>query len=399
MEARMPPAEEPQPVEPLIASVEKTLTERFGGPVHLSREEVLRGSERSRVLRSRVLEGPEGAPARVIIKHVPGDEDHSYDPDDARPFSPAWRFFNDWTGAQFLSAVSGDPPVCPRFYGGDRAKGFIILEDLGEGENLADVLLGDDPARAEQALLAFVATLGRMHAATIGCEAEYRSLRSALAGDCLESAPTGPAYPRFREGCDAIGISLPPSFEAALEVVTASMRAPGPFLAYTHGDPCPDNNRYIGGHLRLFDFEFGSFRHALRDGAYGRVPFPTCWCVNRLPADVPPRMEAVYRSELAKGCPEANDDTRFRRAVVEASAHWTFETTGWHLLDALKQEDEWGIATLRQRVLVRLDNLAALTEEFGHLETLGATAREIAMRLRTLWPPEADQMPLYPAFR
>jgi hypothetical protein len=396
----MEAANERQSAERLAAAVEETLAEAWGGRVSLDREVVLRGSDRSRVLRFRVREGPAAAPASVIIKHVQGDENERYDPDNAPPFTPAWRFFNDWTGAQFLSAVADDPLLCPRFYGGDRGNGFVALEDLGEGDSLAEVLLGDDPARAEQALLALAATLGRMHAATIGREAEYQRLQDALGA----RSPGNPGqssspYNSFREGCGALGIALTPGVAAALEAVAAAMREPGPFLAYTHGDPCPDNNRYADGRLRLFDFEYGAFRHALRDGVYGRVPFPTCWCVNRLPPDVPPRMEAAYRQELVKGCPEARDNDCFHRAVVEASAHWTFDTIGWHLSHALEQDREWGIATTRQRVLVRLDNLAALTGQLGHLEELGETAQEIAARLRALWPSEADAMPLYPAFR
>jgi hypothetical protein len=386
--------------EAFIPAVESTFTERFGGPVQLSSEDVLGGSDRSRVLRCRISEGPEEAPASVIIKHVQGDANRPYDPDDARPHSPAWRFFNDWTGAQFLSSVAGDRAVCPRFYGGDRAKGFIILEDFGEGESLADLLLGEDPARAEQGLVALAATLGRMHAATIGREAEYRRLRDTLvASPQPDPAQSDNAHSRFREGCDALAITLTPSFEADLGVVTDAMREPGPFLAYTHGDPCPDNNRVADGQLRLFDFEFGAFRHALGDGVYGHVPFPTCWCVNRLPAEIPSRMEAAYRLELMKGCPEAADDTRFHHAVVEASAHWILETTGWHLRDALKEDGKWGISTPRQRLILRLDNLAALTAAFGYLEALGATAQEIAAHLRARWPAEAAEMPLYPAFR
>src|ERR1041384_3985350 len=96
---------------PLIAAAEKTLGERFGSSVRLDRDQPLGGSERSKVVRCRILEGPREAPASIIIKHVPGDADHPYDPDRAPSFSPAWRFFNDWTGAQFLSAVTGDDPL------------------------------------------------------------------------------------------------------------------------------------------------------------------------------------------------------------------------------------------------------------------------------------------------
>lgn len=390
--------DERQSPERTLEAAQRTLAERFGGPVSLSQESVLQSSGRSRVLRCRVVGGPTDLPASLIIKHVQGDAERAYDPEDAPPFSPAWRFFNDWTGAAFLSAVTGDPPVCPRFYGGDRAEGFILLEDLGEGESLADLLLGTDLARAERALVAFAATLGRMHAATIGREAEYRRLRDALVAPS-PGAPGGVAFPRFREGCEAIGLPLSSGFETAVAAVTESMRQPGPFSAYTHGDACPDNTGCADGQLRLLDFEFGAFRHALRDGVYGRILFPTCWCANRLPSEIAQRMEAVYRSELVKGCPEAGDDTLFYRAVAEACAHWALETAQWHLLEALKEKGEWGIATMRQRLLVRFDLLAVLTEELGYLEALGATARAIAARLRALWPPGADQMPIYPAFR
>ena len=53
---------------------------------------------------------------------------------------------------------------------------------------------------------------------------------------------------------------------------------------------------------------------------------------------------------------------------------------------------------LWQRQLLRLDTFAATAAQFGHLEAIGVTAREMAARLRSLWPPEAE-MPAYPPFR
>jgi hypothetical protein len=46
----------------------------------------------------------------------------------------------------------------------------------------------------------------------------------------------------------------------------------------------------------------------------------------------------------------------------------------------------WGIATWRQRVLVRLEGLADATEQFDHLLAMGDTARRCAHRLREIWP-------------
>lgn len=53
----------------------------------------------------------------------------------------------------------------------------------------------------------------------------------------------------------------------------------------------------------------------------------------------------------------------------------------------------------RQRLLVSLDALAQTTEESDHLRTIGATARDLATRLRALWPPEVHETPCFPAFR
>ena len=148
--------------------------------------------------------------------------------------------------------------------------------------------------------------------------------------------------------------------------------------------------------MKLLDFEFGRFRHALLDGVCGRIHFPTCWCVNRLPEDIYTRMEQVYRNELIKGGPEARDDETFNQVIVEACA--------WQLLNTLsvgvlEEDGEWGISTHRQRALVRLDRFSEVAESNGHLEALRGMAKNLSDALRKRWPKEADEMPLYPAFR
>ena len=54
--------------------------------------------------------------------------------------------------------------------------------------------------------------------------------------------------------------------------------------------------------------------------------------------------------------------------------------------------------TVRQRLLMRSELLMQATEEFRHLEAIGAIVQAIATKLRYLWP-EAAFMPYYPAFR
>ena len=386
--------------EAIRVIAERVLSAAFGGAVQLDAGEALR--ERTHVWRCMVLNGPAGVPASVIVKRARSWDGTAYEPDSTEPRSAAAHFFNDWAGLQLLSQAAGADKIAPRFYGGDRAAGIFVIEDLGEGSSPDQALLGDDPSAAEANLLELARMLGRMHAATIGWNERFVQMRKALG----PYTPGDQGYRWLADGflstAAALGVPLRSGAAAELETVINALANPGPFLAYTHGDPCPDNWIWAGERLRLFDFEIGAFRHALTDGVYGRIHFPTCWCVNRLPDQIPLSMEAAYRAELARACPAAQDEQLFGRAVVEACAYWALGMCSRNMrsiLQVMDEDFEWGISTVRQRVLLRAGILERHTAERGHLVALGATFADIAAKLRARWPAEANAMPYYPAFR
>jgi tRNA A-37 threonylcarbamoyl transferase component Bud32 len=336
----------------------------------------------------------------VIIKRAMAAGHDTYDPDASSP-GPAWRLFNDWAGLQFLSQLADGPPPSPRFYAGDRTQGLIVVEDLGTGLRLDHLLLSKDAGAAETALTQLGTTLGQMHALTAGNEAAFDRLRDGLGPRAQRTAQEEEGLrAAFRGIAEALGVRPSSAVDRELAALQTAIQGASPFRTYIHGDPCPDNCLYAGATLRLLDFEFGAFGHALLDGVYGRVPFPTCWCTNRIPERIAGHMEEAYRTELVKGCAAAADDHLFYRAVVEACAWWALKPCQWAPLPTwLEQDSDWGIATLRQRVLGRFTLLARLTEDFGHLEALGAVAGALAVKLRDIWPLEADAMPTYPAFQ
>jgi hypothetical protein len=388
----------------VATAAEGVMTDSLKGAIHLGPGQLLGGEgRRTSTIRYPVLRGPAARPSTVVVKRVGGYQQR-FDMADAAATQAARRLSNEWAGLQFLEhtvRAAGQPPLSPRCFGGDHAAGLVVFEDLGDSECLADLLQGNDPARAEACLLAYAVTLGRMHAATAGRAQEYQQLRVDLgfgstqpdsnAADWLKSVE------EFRNGCLTIGLALPAEFASAMQIVTTTLLSPGPFLAFTPQDSCPDNHRFIDGQVRLFDFEGSTFRHALLDATYCRVPFPSCWCVNRLPEALVPRFEAAYREELVKGCPDAADDETFGHAMVVACVYWTIATISWNFERVLEEDHRWGIATVRQRHLLRLETLAAATKQLGYLESLGAFAQQMQAKLATLWPVEA--MPLYPAFR
>lgn len=348
---------------------------------------------RNLLLRCSVKEGPPDLPPSLVIKQASRED---YRPDDPDCWA-ARGLFRDWSGLEFLSGCG----AAPGFYGGDRDLGFVIMEDLGDTEDLARVLCCGSAARATPSLIGLADALGRMHAATVGHAHRYAAIRHALGpGDRDTSSDDARQVRAAREGlmpiCAALGVPLGAGFQADAEIVAAAMEDPGPFLAYTTGDPCLDNALLSAdGHVRLHDFEFGGFRHALRDGVYGRMRFPSCWCVRDLPALVVAQMDEAYRRALAVGCPAARDEGTYRRAVAEACGFWLLTNLHGMLERALQFDGVWGVATLRQRIVKRLDAFVGAADEAGHLGDLRDVAARLYEALSQRW---GNTLPLYDGF-
>lgn len=335
------------------------------------------------VLRCRVTEAPAGAPSTVMVKYVPGSAG------DGR-----LGLMNEWAALAFLARLGLDPPVSPTFYGGDVHEGVLVLEDLGDGANLADALLGSDAAAAEAALISLARSLGRMQAAGIERAGEHLELRAALGpagGEAIIESSALPA--RFHAALGAAGLAVG---EAAddVEAVIRRVSDPGPFLALVHGDACPSNERLVDGRTVLLDFATAGFRHALLDGVCGRVPFPTCWCARRLPAHVAPLMEAAYRSELIRACTAAKDDGAFASEAMTATAYWLIETTTVAVGSMPFSDFTWGTATIAQRLALRVALFAEAAEETA---SYGALAGLLTRLVDALGIAD-EEMPLYPAF-
>ena len=143
---------------------ERILAAAWGGPVRLDAGAYLHDNDH--VQRCRVLEGPCGVPASVVVKW--GFDDPRY----------AFLFFDEWAGLRFVGDVIGDEPVAPRLYGGDAARRVLALEDLGQVDDVEAALLGDDPAAAEATLVGFWSTLGRLHAGTCGRTGDVAAVRA-----------------------------------------------------------------------------------------------------------------------------------------------------------------------------------------------------------------------------
>src|SRR5258708_19389484 len=121
---------------------------------------------------------------------------------------------------------------------------------------------------------------------------------------------------------EQLGVPIQSGAGEELTGLSATLHNRGPFLTFVQSDAAPDNCLWHGEHLRLIDFEGARYTHALLEGVYCRMPFPTCWCVYRMPEAIMQRAEAAYRAELAQACPAAADHTLFSPRVTLPSTYW-----------------------------------------------------------------------------
>ncbi|MGH2495188.1 MAG: phosphotransferase [Ktedonobacteraceae bacterium] len=379
------------------------------------------------VCRFGVKEGPAEIGSSLVVKRLRKDEMKLAE----TTSSPLTRylFFNEYAGLKFLTQETNATSVSPRLFAGDRSIGFLVIEDLKPDSDVGTCLYKRDPMQAEEKLLLWGSVLGKLHASTTGKQAAFNNIRDALIPHhsswgwvppwqrkpktyekLLQTLPVDIRQAGFesfqwmrfalRQVTNYLSLPVPPLAEAELEIVIQALHLPGPFLAYTHGDPCPDNCLIHENTAKFVDFENGDYRHALVDAVYTRLCFPTCWSAQQLPHESIMRIEHTYRAELVKGCPEAADDQIFTHELVHACAYWVLMLCQFDAIAHFTARDKsWGLFTMRQRILTRFELFAQTTAEFRHLEALGSLFHIIASTLRSRWPARTQQLPLFPAFR
>lgn len=312
--------------------------------------------------------------------------------------SEANRIFTEWAGYELLARLPDAAPLVPHFFGGDRATRLLCLEDLGDVRetDLATLLAGHDREAAERLLVGTMRATGTIQAATFGRGAEYEGIRATF--PAAEGTHAADRLDRALAGLQALllppGSSPPPAILSECEEARQTLAHPA-FLTYTRGDACTKNAVASPGGVKLFDLEWGGYRHALVDGAFPAIRHLHCLYARGIPAGVRDEMEGAYRTALARGCRAARDDARWADALAAASAGWLAEMMS-RLPRALEEDARRGSATLRQRIVASLESFADVSRRTARLPTLGTAAEEAGHRLRAHW--KSPALPLHAVF-
>ena len=378
--------------EPLRLAAEQILSAFFGDRVFIKSIERLTEPGRRNMLWRCWIDPVKDLPSSFILKKVEAE----YNPDDFNS-ADTRRLFNDWIGSQFLNQISSQAQHSPYFYGGDRDLGFILIEDVQHQNSLAEILLENDSVKAEWALLQYATCLGQLHADTLGKGDKFDRLYKTVSQD-MKPYKLGVNIAQNRLMLENLGINAHGNWLSDLEIIRQTVNNPGKFMAYIHVDACPDNILNVGSKLRLIDFETGFFGCAFLDAACGRMMFPSCWCSKRLPDNIILKMENTYRELLIQKCSAAADDKTFNRTLVHACGWWLLYTLKRHLAKALKTDKNFGISSIRQRILARLKTFIAISQEYNLLSGLRDTSSQLLDLLNKRWLDVPD-LSLYPAFK
>lgn len=372
-------------LEALVAQATAIVRQYGDAPISLVAPVLLKDTQRSLVLRCNVVGAAEDQPDSVIVKVI---RDHA-------------RGFSDWASLAFLAALPAADGLVPRFLGGASESQLFVLEDLGGSQTLDDTLRQQDVSSVLAALRSLAICMARMHAATYNHEQAFAALRSSL------PAPAGlsrhdearnwlASQDRMLSWLHATACPIPAGLEDCMQQIATIYAEPGPFLCFSHGDPAPTNNHIRDGRVRLLDFEYGAFRHALYDLSGWNILCP-------LPSHMLEAMIWSFRQELASACPVIADEQQYTHAWAAVCAYRALAILSWIPVAIIQQNQPWVDQhwTSRHAVLAALARLGEATStvpQFGPIQQLADTLVEA---LRQRWPETGglnELIPRWPAF-
>ena len=397
-----------KPPDGVKEAVQDILELKFDQPVQIDS-----GKPMTRhVFRFCVLDGPVPVPESIVAKHIDT------------------RLANEWAGLQLLAECHTGPGPAPTpvFYGGDRNRGVIVLEDLGDDGRLDRIVNRGSPERAHRALVDFARCLGRIQGSAIGKRERFREIyESVEPGLRLTPADRRDYFVRlppdytmgtqdhlhehyvemFLNIAHHIDVTPHPDTERDLASIQSYFTdSDHPFLTWTHEDIYGVNVKYSGEDVKIFDFGLCQYRHALSDGI-------KCWTAldgwtnqEAVPEVVQNDMVVAYRTELGMRCSRANDDSIFYREVVHAAIVETvlgiYRRQSPEQLFEIKERSEQDQRVQDSRcwrLIHRCRLLSDLTASIRYLESIGETARRIEQKCHEFWPDHVFEIPLAGAFR
>jgi hypothetical protein len=282
----------------------------------------------------------------------------------------------------------------PRLIAADHAQGVLILEDARPRTTLADQLRRHPLGSLAEQRRAFARVMGELGAVTAGKAAVYeqrRALFGAFDPSAVRANVLGPEWPRVESMLESGVVSMPVQVRHELAAVVDALTEPGPFLAFSNGDPELNNFLVAGSDGKLIDFEFAGFGHALICARWINVPGPA-WITIADP--IAGELENTYRGALSGGLAQAQDDHLFGFGLTAVSLAFALERFNrFETLDARPHGD-----ASRVQMLSTFQSAVAVAHRYRSLPDLAGWAERVAAWLRRRWPDANVDLARFPPY-
>ncbi|MGI8792649.1 MAG: phosphotransferase family protein [Acidimicrobiales bacterium] len=287
------------------------------------------------------------------------------------------QFATEVANLTYLSAMPD--PIAPRLLGSDPNRQVVVMEDLPAGRSLADSLLGGNRVQAEADVVAFAATLGRLHRWSF--DHPPTEPQPLVWADHAEGRVVG----ALRTAAANAGVVVGDGLEAECAMIVARLREAGAWQGFVHGDACPDNTRIIDDRFVLFDFERSGWGSVLLDASYVVAPFPSCWCFAPLPADLSSSAIQAYRDAVGPrpGFDDGLAAALFAWVIARGEILERNRAGSRVTVEGASSDREWGTTTIRPRLLSWL-RVAANAPGYGY-PVLRTLSRDLADALAEQW--------------
>ncbi|HNP57741.1 MAG TPA: hypothetical protein PK331_05830 [Gordonia sp. (in: high G+C Gram-positive bacteria)] len=379
------------PIEGALTTAEAVLSARAGTQVSLTDPEDLGGSGRSVVARARVWPNPVSTHRTLVIKALGAD----HDPE---------SFHREVAAYQYATALSSGSRPGPQLIAHDPQRRVIVLSDLGTGRSMTDLLARPDVEEVTRAVSAWGQALGRMHAATVGGEQDFNALVRRSHAQSIGDAATGWARRVVAElptAAAALGLDVPPSIPARL-ADAVRLFGEGEFRAFSPSDVGPENILINADGVRFMDYEWGGFRDASLDVAFGLATIPEhldarCASVRD---DIETALVEAWRAEAQTMWPSMGDEDAVYDLIASARLMWVWLSTVTFVgvadnrpadpVENMLLSHDWAITTSDPAVACARwadmgEAAAARADRTPRLAELGAFCTEFAAALRRNW--------------
>ncbi|MFT4043712.1 MAG: hypothetical protein QM673_11175, partial [Gordonia sp. (in: high G+C Gram-positive bacteria)] len=307
----------------VLRAAEVLLSRRAGSAVVLADPEDLGGGGRTAVIRVRVAQNPLSMDRTLVIKALPEHEDPH-------------AFHREIASYKFATALPTESRPGPQLIASDPEVRLMVLSDLGRGHPMTTLLGGGDVVEITRAVSAWGQALGRMHAATVGGEGDFRALvrrgAAGTAGRDILRDEAARAVAELPARMADLGVVLPADVGDALDGACALFDE-GEYRAFSPSDVGPENILLNDDGVQFMDYEWGGFRDATLDIAYALVTFSAQ--LGRTGVEHRPDLEVsmvdAWRSEVVSIWPALERDRVMYRSVLTARLLWAWLATVWML--------------------------------------------------------------------